>query len=133
MIQLSALIGHVALDASTATSMGTISGVGLVADRIVSVEIGGECVDAASVHGFGGDVVTYDPIAGAHGGPQPPAIDPRGSRVLDLHGDLLGTISDLTITDAGVVSAILLRDGHTLAGDRLQVIGSYAAIVSCGT
>lgn len=133
MIQLSELIGHDAIDVSTATTVGTVTGVGLVADRIVSIEIDGTCVDATAVRGFDGDVVTYDPVAGALGGAQPPPSDPRGSKVLDLHGDVLGTIADLTITDAGVVESILLRDGHALHGSRLRVIGAYAAIVSVET
>ena len=78
-------------------------------------------------------MVTYEAVAGEHGGPQPVPIDPRGSRVLDLHGDLVGTISDLTITNEGVVDAILLNDGHSLHGSRLQVLGTYAAIVSIET
>ena len=133
MIQLSELIGHDGIDVSTATSTGKVTGIGLVADRIASVGIGGECVDATSIRGFDGDVVIYDPVAGAIGGAQPVPVDPRGSKVLDLHGDLLGTISDLAITNEGVVDAILLNDGHSLHGSRLRVIGSYAAIVSIDT
>ena len=130
MIQLSELIGHDALNVATATSTGKVTGIGLAANRIVSVGIAGECVDAAAVRGFDGDVVTYELVADAHGGAQPVPFDPRGSKVLDMHGDLLGTIADLTITNEGIVDAILLHDGHSLHGLRLQVIGSYAAIVS---
>jgi hypothetical protein len=133
MIQLSELIGHDGIDLSTATSTGKLTGIGLVANRIASVGIGGECVDAAAIRGFDGDVVTYEPVAGALGGPEPVPVDPRGAKVLDLHGDLLGTISDMTITNEGVVNAILLNDGHSLHGSRLRVIGSYAAIVSIDT
>jgi hypothetical protein len=130
MIQLSELIGHDAIDVATATSTGRVTGIGLSADRIVSVGIGGECVDASAVRSFDGDVVVFDPVAGALGGPQPVPIDPRGSLVLDLHGDRLGSISDMTITDAGMVDTILLEGGHSVRGARLQVIGSYAAIIS---
>lgn len=130
MIQLSDLIGHSGIDLSTATSTGTVTGIGLVANRIVSVGIGGECVDAGAVRGFDADVVTYELVAGVHGGAQPVPTDPRGSRVLDMRGDLLGTISDLMITNEGIIDAIVMHDGHSLQGSRLQVIGSYAAIVS---
>ena len=133
MIQLSELIGHDAIDVATATTTGKVTGIGMVANQIASVGIGGECVDATAIRGFDGDVVTYEPADGASGGPQPVPVDPRGSRVLDLHGDLLGTISDLTITNEGVVDAILLNDGHSLRGSRLRVIGSYAAIVTIDT
>jgi hypothetical protein len=133
MIQLSELIGHDAIDVATATTTGTVTGIGMVANQIASVGIGGECVDAAAIRGFDGDVVTYGPADGAIGGAQPVPVDPRGSRVLDLHGDLLGTISDLTITNEGVVDSILLNDGHSLHGSRLRVIGSYAAIVTIDT
>lgn len=130
MIQLSELLGHDALDVSTATTTGRVTGIGLAADRIVSIGIGGECVDAAAVSGLDGDVVTFDPVAGKHGGPQPVPGDPRGTPIIDLHGDRVGTIADMTITDAGLVDTILMVDGHSLHGTRLQVIGAYAAIVS---
>lgn len=133
MIQLSELIGHEAIDVETATTTGQVTGIGLVANRIASVGIGGECVDAAAIRGFDGDVVTYEPVTGKQGGGQPVPVDPRGSRVLDMHGDLLGTISDLTITNDGVVDVILLNDGHSLHGTRLRVLGTYAAIVSIET
>lgn len=133
MIQLSELIGHEAIDVETATTTGQVTGIGLVANRIASVGIGGECVDAAAIHGFDGDVVTYEPVTGKQGRGQPVPVDPRGSRVLDMHGDLLGTISDLTITNDGVVDVILLNDGHSLHGTRLRVLGTYAAIVSIET
>lgn len=130
MIQLSELLGHDAIDVATAAPAGRVSGVGLQGDRILSIGIGGECVDASAVHGFDGDVVTFDRAAGAHGGAQPVPTDPRGSRVLDLHGDLLGSIVDLTITDIGTIDSVQLQGGHSLRGSRLLVVGSYAAIVT---
>ena len=133
MIQLSELIGHDAIDVGTATTTGQVTGIGLAANRIASVGIGGECVDAAAIRGFDGDLVTYEPVAGEHGGAQPVPVDPRGSRVLDMHGDLLGTLADLTITNEGVVEVILLNDGYSLHGTRLRALGTYAAIVSTET
>lgn len=136
MILLSTLIGHDAMNVSTATTTGAVTGIGLAANRIVSVGIGKESIDATAVRGFDGDAVTYETTtatagAGAEAPPVlPPPLDPRGSKVLDQHGDRLGTIADLTITDEGVVDTILLDDGHALPGSRLLVIGSYAAIVS---
>lgn len=135
MILLSTLIGHDAMNVSTATTTGSVTGIGLAANRIVSVGIGKDSIDAATVRGFDGDTVTYEATAGAGAGTTaspalPPPLDPRGSKVLDQHGDLLGTIADLTITDEGLVDTILLDDGHALSGSRLRVIGSYAAIVS---
>ena len=50
-----------------------------------------------------------------------------------MNGDLLGTISDLTITDDGIVDRIVLHDGHSLHGSRFHVIGSYAANISTET
>jgi hypothetical protein len=127
MIQLSELIGHDTLDVTTAGSGGKVTGIGLAADRIVSVGIGGDSVDAATIRGFSGDVVTYEPVLDST--PQTQPTDPRGALVLDLHGDRLGTLEDLMITDDGVVDTILLEGGHALRGARLRVIGSYAAIV----
>ena len=135
MIQLSELIGHDAIDVATAISAGKVTGIGLAHNRIVSVGIGGECVDATAVLGFDGDVVTFQPESGTASQlrPQPAPLDPRGSKILDLHGYLLGRLSDLTITDEGIIDSILLNDGHSLHGSRLQVIGSYAAIVGIET
>ncbi len=129
MIHLSALIGRNAMDVTTATTVGIVTGIGLTGDRITSVRVHGETIAATSVRGFDGDVLTYEPTVAAEGSVQPTPIDPRGSKVLDRHGDCLGTIKDLTITSEGVVEAVLLDDGHALHGSRLQVIGSYAAIV----
>ena len=39
MIRLSELIGHHAVEVTTAVSTGKVTGIGLVADRIVSVGI----------------------------------------------------------------------------------------------
>lgn len=130
MIQLSALIGHNVIDVTTATTAGKITGIGLAANRIASIGVGGDWVDAAAVRGLNGEVVTYDPTAGDHAGLIPTRGDARGSRVLDTRGDLLGKITDLTITDDGFVDSIQLDGGHSLHGSRLEVIGSYAAIVS---
>jgi hypothetical protein len=129
MIQLSELIGHDTLDVTSAESNGKVTGIGLVGDRIVSVGIGGDTVEAVAVRGFDGDVLTYEPVDGSADDGLPEPIDPRGSRVLDLHGDGLGVIADLMITDDGVVDSILLEGGHALRGTRLRVVGSYAAIV----
>lgn len=130
MIQLSELIGHPAVDIATAVTTGKVTGIGLAGSRIVSVGIGNECVDASAVRGFDGDVVTYEPLAEGTGVAQPAPTDPRGTNVLDLHGDLLGTIADLTVTNDGLIEAILLKDGHTLRGGRLQALGTYAAVVT---
>lgn len=129
MIRLSELIGHHAVEVSTAASTGKVTGIGLTANRVVSVGIGGDAIGAAAIRGFDGDVVTYEASAGAITGSWPVPADPRGARVLDLHGDQLGTLADLTITDGGLIDTILLDDGHALHGSRLRVIGSYAAIV----
>jgi len=130
MIQLSALIGRDAMDVSTALVVGAVTGIGVTADRVTSVRIHGVAVDAAEVLSFDGDVVTYEPTGTVVGSALPTPTDPRGSMVLDRHGDGLGTITDMTITGDGVIDTIMLDDGHALHGSRLQVIGSYAAIVS---
>lgn len=142
MIQLSELIGHDTVDVATAESKGRLKGIGLAGNRIVTVRIGDEVMAATAVRGFDGDVVTYDasgvvpydasgvvPDGPLPADQQPNPGDPRGSRVLDVHGDQLGTLSDLTISDDGVVDTILLEGGHALQGSRLRAIGTYAAIV----
>ena len=77
---------------------------------------------------------TFDPGPGARGGgAQSAALDPRGSKVLDMRGDLLGTIADLTIANDRIIGSIVMLDDYSLVGPRLQVIGSYAAVVSTET
>ena len=81
---------------------------------------------------------TFDPDTGARGGgAQSAALDPRGSKVLDMRGDmrgdLLGTIADLTIANDRIIGSIVMLDDYSLVGPRLQVIGSYAAVVSTET
>ncbi|MDH4077623.1 MAG: hypothetical protein OEW29_16960, partial [Acidimicrobiia bacterium] len=94
MILLSELLGHQAMDISTAVATGKVIGIGLTADRVVSVGLGGDVIDAAAVRGFDGDVVTYQPGSVAPATRLAAPIDPRGSKVLDRHGDLLGRIAD---------------------------------------
>jgi hypothetical protein len=97
------------------------------------VGIGGDIVGAAAVRGFDGDVLTYDAMAGSAADEIPEPTDPRGARVLDLHGDRLGTLADLMISGDGVVDTILLEGGRALRGARLRVVGTYAAIVDVET
>lgn len=140
MIALSDLIGQDAVVLRTAEKTGTVTGIGVDGDRVVSVGLSGTTIPAAAVRNFEGDVLTYDDAladdtladdAGAAGSaPVRPASDPRGSKVLDLHGDAIGVIDDLEITADGVVATILLAGGATLPGSRLRAIGSYAAIVT---
>jgi hypothetical protein len=75
-------------------------------------------------------VVTYSTETAAPNDATLASLDPRGLPVLDMHGDLLGALADLTITHDGMVDTISLHDGGSLSGARLRVIGSYAAIVS---
>lgn len=75
-----------------------------------------------------------DPDTGARGGgAQSAALDPRGSKVINMRGDLLGIIADLTITNDRIIDSIVMLDDYSLVGPRLQVTGSYAAVVSTET
>ena len=56
-------------------------------------------------------------------------VDPRGARVLDLDGDQVGTLADLTISADGVIDSIVLDMGLELRGSRLRSIGTYAVII----
>ncbi len=116
-------------DVKTANSTGKVTGIGLVADRIASIGVGDDRIAAAAVRGFDGDVVTYSADTAPNDATLA-ALDPRGLPVLDMHGDLLGALADLTITHDGMIDTISLHDGGSLNGARLRVIGSYAAIVS---
>lgn len=128
MIQLSQLIGQRAVSLRTAETTGTVKGIGLAGNRVGSVELSDMTIPASAVRSFEGDVLTYDDHGDSNMGP--PAVDPRGMRVLDMHGDQLGMIEDLTLTADGVVETIVLVDGQVLPGSRLRAVGSYAAILS---
>ncbi len=130
MTLLSKLIGRDAIALSSAVTTGTVTGIALDGDHIVNVKLSDTTIDAGAVRSFAGDVLTYDDLFANHSGGGSAATDPRGTRVIDMHGDLLGVIADLTLSGAGRVENIVLDTGDTVAGERLRVIGSYAAIIT---
>ena len=128
MIRLNDLIGQQAVSLATAERTGNVKGIILDNNRITAVELDDLTIDAAAVRTFEGDVLTYD-----HGHPSAtnrPGVNPKGKRVLAVHGDELGTIADLEIDADGTVSTIVLDNGERLNGARLRAIGSYAAITA---
>ena len=131
MIRLSNLVGHDAIELGTAITVGKVVGILLERDRIISVELSAGSIRSTAVHSFDGDVLTFDPLM-AVGSPQPSsdALDPREMIVLDMSGDCLGIIADLTISSEGTIEAIELSDGQAIPGDRLRAVGNYAAIVT---
>ncbi len=131
MIRFSELLGHDAVELGTAITVGKVTGIVLERDRIVSVELSAGVVPSTAVHGFDGDVLTFDPLL-AVGSPKSlnEVIDPRGLKLLDMHGDCVGTIDDLIISPTGIIEAIELGDGHTVPGVRLRAVGNYAAILT---
>jgi uncharacterized protein YrrD len=130
VIKLSDLLGQDAVSLQTAAKNGTVKGVGIRGSQIVTVELTDRVIPATAVRSFEGDVLTYDETPGDAAADGPAGSDPRGSLVLDVHGDGLGTIRDVTITSSGQIDSLLLSDDVTIAGDRLRAIGSFAAIVS---
>jgi hypothetical protein len=62
MIRFSELLGHDAVELGTAITVGKVTGIVLERDRIVSVELSAGDVPSTGVHGFDGDVVTFDPL-----------------------------------------------------------------------
>jgi hypothetical protein len=131
MIRLSQLIGQKAIALGTAATTGTVKGVGIEGNRIVCVQLSDSVIPSQAVRSFDGDVLTYDEQAeGGSGNVAAFTLDPRGSRVLDMNGDGFGQIADLAITDTGEIETIVLSTGDSIPGSRLQVIGSYAAVLN---
>ena len=128
MIRLHDLIGQQAISLATAERTGTVKGIVLDGNRIIGVDVGDSIINTSAVRTFEGDVLTYDtdtPFA-----VDKPATNPAGNRVLDTHGDQLGSIADLEITASGEVETVVLDNGERISGERLRAIGGYAAIVS---
>lgn len=129
MIALSDLLGQDAIALGTAAKTGTVKGVVIRGDRIVGVELSEMTIEASTVRSFEGDVLTYDDSTAPTEGDRAGSADPRGALVLDMNGDGLGTIKDLTITADGHIDTIVMNDDSTVPGARLRAIGTYAAIV----
>ncbi len=129
MIRLSALIGQRAIELGTAATTGSVKAVAIDHDRVVGVQVGDLVIASGAVRSFEGDVLTYDEQAAAFSGSVTPT-DPRGTRVLDMDGDEHGTIADLALYADGRIDSVELSTGDAVPGDRLRVIGSYAAILA---
>jgi sporulation protein YlmC with PRC-barrel domain len=56
--------------------------------------------------------------------------DPRAKRVIDVNGDALGVIEDMTISADGTIETIVLATHEVLDGSLLLTIGSYAGVVA---
>lgn len=130
MIMLSRLIGQSAVGLQSAEKHGTVKGIGISAQRVVSVALSDATIDSAAVRSFEGDVCTYDEDRAGDGDSLPEAIDPRGKLVLDMHGDAVGTITDVGITADGQIDSLILDNGSSVPGSRLQALGSYAAVLN---
>lgn len=130
MILLSRLIGQDAVGLQSAERHGSVKGIGISGRRVASVSLSGGTIDSAAVRSFEGDVVTYDEQKAGDGDSLPPAVDPRGRLVLDMHGDAVGKISDVAITADGEIDSLILDNGSSVPGSRLQAIGSYAAVLN---
>jgi sporulation protein YlmC with PRC-barrel domain len=129
VIRLSELMGQSAVSLATAESVGTVKGVVVRDHRIAAVSVGPQVIPASAIRSFEGDAVTFDDY-------QPPdedlaarATDVIGTLVLTTTGDRVGNVVDLELDSSGAVTLVSLTEG-TLPGDRLLVVGSYAAIVS---
>lgn len=131
MIRLSELLGHDALALGSATKAGTVTGIAIEKHRIVAIGVSGSTIAGSAVNAFDGDVLTFDERLSNNGFEAiVTTSDPRGTRVLDVHGDGLGVVTDMTISTDGAIEAIVVSTGEVLLGSRLVTIGSYAAIIS---
>jgi hypothetical protein len=129
VIRLSQLLGQRAVALADAERAGMVRGVVVRGGNVVAVDIGDHVVPSSAIRAFEGDVVTFDdhePIDEALARRATAVI---GKPVLTHAGDGLGDVVDLHLDNSGRVEAVILAD-RTLPGDRLEVIGSYAAIVA---
>lgn len=130
MILLSRFIGQDAVGLQSADRRGSVKGVGIDGHRIVSVGLSDATIDAAAVRSFEGDVVTFDEERVGDSDALTVTGDPRGTLVLDMHGDAVGTLTDLTITADGEIDSLVLDNGGSVPGSRLQAIGSFAVVLN---
>ncbi len=129
MIRLSQLMGQRAVALADAERAGTVRGVVVRGGNVVAVDIGDHVVPSSAIRAFEGDVVTFDDHEPVDEELARRATAVIGKPVLTHAGDGLGDVVDLHLDTSGRVVAVVLAD-RTLAGDRLEVIGSYAAIVA---
>jgi sporulation protein YlmC with PRC-barrel domain len=129
MIRLSQLMGQRAVALADAERAGTVRGVVVRAGKIVAVDTGDRVVPSDAIRTFEGDVVTFDDHAPVDEDLARGATTVIGKPVLTHAGDGLGDVVDLQLDPSGRIETVELAD-RTLPGDRLEVIGSYAAIVA---
>jgi sporulation protein YlmC with PRC-barrel domain len=130
MILWSKMFGHDVLDLESATKMGSVDGIVIDKQRIVAVGVSGKLVAASAIRAFDGDVLTFDGSVSSVPDGSIFATDQRGARVIDANGDLLGVVSDLSVSSDGIIETIVLDNHDVVNGNRLVAIGSYAAVVS---
>jgi hypothetical protein len=129
MIRLSQLMGQRAVALADAERAGTVRGVVVRGGKVVAVDIGDHVVPSSAIRAFEGEVVTFDDHEPFDVELARRATTVIGKPVLTHAGDRIGVIVDLHLDTSGRVEAVELAD-RTLPGDRLEVIGSYAAIVA---
>jgi hypothetical protein len=56
--------------------------------------------------------------------------DPIGKLLLSTGGNALGSVAEMLVDGDGTVTEITDQAGHSMAGDCLVAVGSYAAIVT---
>ncbi|HUG85929.1 MAG TPA: PRC-barrel domain-containing protein [Euzebya sp.] len=135
VIALRGLRKRPVVDTGSAETIGRVRG--------MRIDPGGSAVAGILVRGGDGGVIPFDrlqaigqdavtvpsvSVLAADEAILPADTDAYGSRVLDEDGNDLGKLSDLHITEDGVIHQVVI-DGH--AHDRSLIgIGSYAVMVS---
>jgi sporulation protein YlmC with PRC-barrel domain len=130
VIYLSQLLGRDAFELESATKVGTVDGIALDNHHITIVSASGTKISRSAIKAFDGDVLAFHDSASNVGDGSSVPSDPRGARVIDVNGDGLGFIEDMTVATDGAIEAILLATHEVIDGNRLLTIGSYAAIVA---
>jgi hypothetical protein len=128
VITLRNLLGQPAVSLDSAERTGKVTGVVIDGGHVVAVGVDKTLVPASAVRTFDGDALTYTERAPSNADPDR-LVNPVGSRVLTVAGELLGTIEDLEISADGRIERLLLDRDQAIDGARLRALGSYAAIV----
>jgi uncharacterized protein YrrD len=143
MTSLAALKGRAVIAHDTAERIGTVEGLVVDADahRVLALHVGGkkksgEFVSWDDIASIGDDaVMTSTSTTRAADGELEERVAggvslALGKRTLADVGDVLGDLDDVSFdAESGAIESLRVAD-HTISGDHLLGIGSYAIVVS---
>lgn len=146
MTSLRALLGQPVVAGDTADRVGTLDGIVLDPEtgKVVAVQLGANkssrFIRWDDISSVGSDAIMASHADSARAAQS--SLEERAAagiaslldkRVLDDHGDELGTVDDLELDETtGTINGLRVGDQHVV-GQRLIGIGSYAIVVTADT